>query len=93
MSIMLSFGGSSANGAWDDRELVSAYDTAMEEFHVSPSPQVTARSQLILQAHHPGPGSWLDKVTAQKELENHAGPSSHSNPALVIPFQDDAFIN
>jgi hypothetical protein len=41
MSIMLSFGGSSANGAWDDRELVSAYDTAMEEFHVSQSPQVT----------------------------------------------------
>jgi hypothetical protein len=40
-----------------------------------------ARSQLILQAHHPGPGSWLDKVTAQKELENQAGPSSHSNPA------------
>jgi len=39
MSIMLSFGGSSANGAWDDRELVSAYDTAMEEFHVSPSPR------------------------------------------------------
>jgi len=35
MSIMLSFGGISANGAWDDRELVNAYDTAMEEFHVS----------------------------------------------------------
>jgi len=42
MSIMLSFGGSSANGAWDDRELVSAYDTAMEEFHVSPLPHLRA---------------------------------------------------
>jgi len=35
-------------GAWDDRELVSAFDAAKEEFHL----------------HNPGPGSWLDKTTA-----------------------------
>jgi hypothetical protein len=36
MSVTLSFGGgSSTNGAWDDRELVKSYDAAMEEFHVS----------------------------------------------------------
>lgn len=35
-------------GAWDDRELVSAFDAAREEFHL----------------HNPGPGSWLDKTTA-----------------------------
>jgi hypothetical protein len=39
MSIMLPFGGTSAGGAWDDRELVNAYDTAMEEFHVRIVPQ------------------------------------------------------
>ncbi|WVQ61947.1 uncharacterized protein L199_000080 [Kwoniella botswanensis] len=35
-------------GAWDDRELIRASEAAMKEFH----------------AHHPGPGSWLDKATA-----------------------------
>jgi hypothetical protein len=33
MSVTLSFTGGTS-GAWDDRELVNAYDTAMEEFHV-----------------------------------------------------------
>ncbi|KAL7420826.1 hypothetical protein Q5752_004779 [Cryptotrichosporon argae] len=37
-----------AADAWDDSELVLAYDAAMKEFHI----------------HHPGPGSWLDKATA-----------------------------
>ncbi len=32
-AIHLSFG-SSKDGAWDDRELINAYDAAMEEFHV-----------------------------------------------------------
>lgn len=32
--IQLSFD-NSRGGAWDDRELVNAYDSAMEEFHVS----------------------------------------------------------
>lgn len=32
--ITLSFDNSSG-GAWDDRELVNAYDAAMDEFHVS----------------------------------------------------------
>lgn len=32
-SIELSFG-SSNGGAWDDRELVKAYDAAVDEFHV-----------------------------------------------------------
>ncbi|ORY23348.1 hypothetical protein BCR39DRAFT_590986 [Naematelia encephala] len=45
--IQLSFG-NSAGGAWDDRELINAYDTAIDEFHL----------------HHPGPGTWLDKATA-----------------------------
>ncbi|OCF74047.1 hypothetical protein I204_05897 [Kwoniella mangroviensis CBS 8886] len=38
----------SKGGAWDDRELIRASEAAMKEFH----------------AHHPGPGSWLDKATA-----------------------------
>ena len=33
-TIQLSFD-NSKGGAWDDRELVNAYDTAIEEFHVS----------------------------------------------------------
>ncbi|WOO82380.1 uncharacterized protein LOC62_04G005870 [Vanrija pseudolonga] len=37
-----------SGGAWDDRELVNAYDAALLEFHL----------------HNPGPGSWLDKATA-----------------------------
>jgi len=35
-TIQLSFD-NSRGGAWDDRELVNAYDIAMEEFHVSDS--------------------------------------------------------
>ena len=35
-TIQLSFD-NSRGGAWDDRELVNAYDAAMEEFHVSGS--------------------------------------------------------
>ena len=35
-TIQLSFD-NSRGGAWDDRELVNAYDAAMEEFHVSRS--------------------------------------------------------
>ena len=31
--VMLSFS-NAAGGAWDDRELVNAYDAAMDEFHV-----------------------------------------------------------
>ncbi|BEJ16946.1 hypothetical protein CspHIS471_0603470 [Cutaneotrichosporon sp. HIS471] len=43
--ISLAIGGGKA---WDDRELVNAYDAALLEFHI----------------HNPGPGSWLDKATA-----------------------------
>ena len=32
-TIELSFG-NSKGGAWDDRELIKAYDTALDEFHV-----------------------------------------------------------
>ncbi|WVQ82485.1 hypothetical protein IAT38_004614 [Cryptococcus sp. DSM 104549] len=46
-TIQLSFS-SGPGGAWDDRELINAANSAMKEFHV----------------HHPGPGSWLDKATA-----------------------------
>ncbi|KAL1408843.1 hypothetical protein Q8F55_005657 [Vanrija albida] len=46
-SITLDFSNKSG-GAWDDRELVNAYDAALLEFHL----------------HNPGPGSWLDKATA-----------------------------
>ncbi|ODO05839.1 hypothetical protein I350_04900 [Cryptococcus amylolentus CBS 6273] len=46
-TIELSFS-SGPNGAWDDRELINAANSAMKEFHT----------------HHPGPGSWLDKATA-----------------------------
>ena len=68
-AIELSFG-SGNGGAWDDRELIHAYDAAMEEFHVSTRTHRVApvhRGDSIAdaaQAHHPGPGSWLDKMTA-----------------------------
>ena len=59
--ITLSFD-SSNGGAWDDRELINAYDAAMDEFHVScPVERVRISSR---QLHHPGPGSWLDKAMA-----------------------------
>ena len=32
--VMLSFD-NSVGGAWDDRELIQAYDAALDEFHVS----------------------------------------------------------
>ncbi|GFZ46034.1 hypothetical protein JCM24511_04280 [Saitozyma sp. JCM 24511] len=48
-------------GNWDDRELIKVYDAAMSEFH----------------AHHPGPGSWLDKATAALAVGN-ALPGSHA---------------
>jgi hypothetical protein len=55
-SVMLSFGGTSANGAWDDRELVKSYDAAMEEFHVStPCPFChTLTYSFIIQVLDPG---------------------------------------
>jgi hypothetical protein len=74
MSIMLSFGGSSANGAWDDRELVSAYDTAMEEFHVSPSPQATR----ALTADLAGSSSWTWLMARQGHGPKGIGESSWS---------------
>jgi hypothetical protein len=55
-SVMLSFGGTSANGAWDDRELVKSYDAAMEEFHVS-TPYLVSHTltySFIIQVLDPG---------------------------------------
>jgi hypothetical protein len=73
-SVSLSFGGGGAKNAWDDRELVNAYDAAMDEFHVSQCSPL----KLILQAHHPGPGSWLDKaMAAQAAGRPLAGASDH----------------
>jgi hypothetical protein len=48
ISIPLTFSSSKNGGAWDDRDLVTAFDAAKEEFHL----------------HNPGPGSWLDKTMA-----------------------------
>lgn len=42
--IQLSFGGGGKGGAWDDRELISAFDAAKEEFEVSQS----IRDELFL---------------------------------------------
>ena len=39
-TIQLSFD-NSRGGAWDDRELVNAYDAAMEEFHVCEISQIS----------------------------------------------------
>ncbi|WVO16835.1 hypothetical protein L204_104521 [Cryptococcus depauperatus] len=50
-TVELSFS-TGANGAWDDRELINAANSAMKEFHT----------------HHPGPGTWLDKATAATAL-------------------------
>jgi hypothetical protein len=47
-----------SNSAWDDGELVRAYDAAMDEFHVRDN------VAKLMQIHHPGPGTWLDKATA-----------------------------
>jgi hypothetical protein len=48
INIPIVFSTSRSGGAWDDRDLVTAFDAAKEEFHL----------------HNPGPGSWLDKATA-----------------------------
>jgi hypothetical protein len=80
MSIMLSFGGSSANGAWDDRELVSAYDTAMEEFHVS-SPLSPASSGL--NADLAGSPSWTRLMARQGHGSKGVGEPSW----IVQPFK------
>ena len=48
INIPIIFSTSKSGGAWDDRDLVTAFDAAKEEFHL----------------HNPGPGSWLDKTTA-----------------------------
>jgi hypothetical protein len=34
-SVALTFGGGGSKSAWDDRELINAYDAAMDEFHAS----------------------------------------------------------
>lgn len=61
IDISLASGTAKAGQAWDDGELVRAYDAALEEFHVSDNTH-GADQQL----HHPGPGTWLDKMTAAK---------------------------
>lgn len=72
--VELSFS-SQPGGAWDDRELVKAYDAALSEFNVRHlRPQAP---DLTSQAHHPGPGSWLDKATVAL-AKGHPLPGAES---------------
>lgn len=69
-SIELSFS-SGPGGAWDDRELINAANSAMKEFHVCLCHQLVngkLKAYDNWQIHHPGPGSWLDKATAAMAL-------------------------
>lgn len=51
--------------AWDDRELISGFDDAMEQFRVSDMPPEEKWTLTILsQLMNPGPGSMLDKMMA-----------------------------
>ncbi|OXM76123.1 hypothetical protein C364_06227 [Cryptococcus neoformans Bt63] len=76
-SIQLSFS-SGPGGAWDDRELINAANSAMKEFHV----------------HHPGPGSWLDKATAAMALgrplpgANDYGSAWYTASAPAVPVEE-----
>ncbi|WVQ92384.1 hypothetical protein IAS59_006193 [Cryptococcus gattii] len=76
-SIELSFS-SGPGGAWDDRELVNAANSAMKEFHI----------------HHPGPGSWLDKATAAMALgrplpgANDYGSAWYTASAPAAPVEE-----
>jgi len=86
IDIPIIFSTSKSGGAWDDRDLVTAFDAAKEEFHL----------------HNPGPGSWLDKTTAalakgkplvgaqygetksvSKPLHSPLSPLNPSSPSLI----------
>ncbi|XAO27143.1 hypothetical protein I312_105985 [Cryptococcus bacillisporus CA1280] len=75
--IELSFS-SGPGGAWDDRELINAANSAMKEFHT----------------HHPGPGSWLDKATAAMALgrplpgANDYGSAWYTASAPAAPVEE-----
>ncbi|KAK4687676.1 hypothetical protein P7C73_g2445, partial [Tremellales sp. Uapishka_1] len=73
-TIELSFS-TGKGGAWDDRELINAYDAAMDEFHV----------------HHPGPGSWLDKATAAlAQGRPLPGASAHATSCAASSYLSTA---
>lgn len=54
----------SGTAAWDDSELVNAWDAAAEEFRVGPVRFILPPWLTSPQLHNPGPGTWLDKATA-----------------------------
>ncbi|KAJ9111363.1 hypothetical protein QFC19_001131 [Naganishia cerealis] len=64
-SISLDLG--TGSGAWDDSELVNAWDAAVEEFRL----------------HNPGPGTWLDKATAALAIGKPLEGAQHGESNLI----------
>ncbi|KAJ9117064.1 hypothetical protein QFC24_006523 [Naganishia onofrii] len=55
------------SGAWDDSELVNAWDAAVEEFRL----------------HNPGPGTWLDKATAALAVGKPLAGAQHGESNVI----------
>ncbi|KAJ9095699.1 hypothetical protein QFC21_005571 [Naganishia friedmannii] len=64
-SITLDLG--TGSGAWDDSELVNAWDAAVEEFKL----------------HNPGPGTWLDKATAALAIGKPLTGAQHGESNVI----------
>ncbi|KAJ9114718.1 hypothetical protein QFC22_005594 [Naganishia vaughanmartiniae] len=64
-SITLDLG--TGSGAWDDSELVNAWDAAVEEFKL----------------HNPGPGTWLDKATAALAVGKPLAGAQHGESNVI----------
>ncbi|GHJ84919.1 hypothetical protein NliqN6_1321 [Naganishia liquefaciens] len=64
-AITLDLGSGSA--AWDDSELVNAWDAAAEEFKL----------------HNPGPGTWLDKATAALAVGRPLPGAQHGESNII----------
>jgi hypothetical protein len=79
-AITLDLGSGSA--AWDDRELVNAWDAAAEEFKVR-LPILIESSLTLLQLHNPGPGTWLDKATAALAIGKPLPGAKHGESKYV----------
>ncbi len=69
--VQLSFD-NSRGGAWDDRELVNAYDSAMEEFHVG-----SANFSLICKAYERVDTSSWSRIMA-RQSDSGAGEGATS---------------
>jgi hypothetical protein len=80
-AITLDLGNGAA--AWDDSELVNAWDAAAEEFKVRRLSWLLHLCLMFLQLHNPGPGTWLDKVTAAQAIGQPLPGATHGASKYV----------